>query len=1079
MTLHEFAPRRIAALLCALAMAASLTPARVFAEPVPQEESGYTAPAEGPAAAETQPAATEPAAAANPAGPGAEEPAAEETTPAAADPDSGEGAALPPEDGETAPDTAAVTPAAPEEATPADGGEGAPDADAAEKSTPYTAMKPALLAAKGAGEAPDPSEPATHAGDEEFSAYTVDGISPSGTTIDLFNYDKGQINSSHVLQFEAGLTASPDSPLDETTVNAWTGEKQPPRTGIVANTLTNGYPTLSGGANGTSFAKESLAYLFDRNLAAGKTVYSDVRGLLQVDNDGYFYYDCTQNFASFDQDSNSFTLYQKGAVHAGGTSEGWQFFPFDTAEEVFTVDNSGNLNQTEVMSNDPSIDHGFGLHMSTRFVQQYGGHVSNEAGAKEVTYNFSGDDDVWVFIDGVLVGDLGGIHDTTSLEINFATGAVVVYQDAGTRNNAYDSGEKIFEQSTLKAKFDAASVSTTDFDSSSNTFADDTTHTLDFFFMERGGTDSNMRLKYNLVNIPTSGIIKQDQNGAPLANINFNLFKADPDYNNDMDDPYYQGTTDENGVVTFTKQAVGDPSQSVPVTMGELHRQSDHWVLVEDPETAGDTYRLPGPIRLYFYKDTNLLLSANAWETGTYAQPHVTVQADEIQNNAQTMFAVVMKKVNDQWLPVSGDPWDGWHLGEDSSNKSIWEAAKANETFFEVDTSGAYALTIDDLPGDVTKYEYILQQMSGTATDAQYKVVYYTTGASKEDPTLGTHTITAVGDASQFTRTFSVTLAIANIELPAPTLLKTNEGNDPLENVTFALYKTDADFDKEGATSIRNLTTDSNGSMTVSDKEKSSTISKGYYVLEEISVPEPYILESTPIQIVVNDDGIFVYAGTATDNVTVETGIHALANSMKGFAADDDVDATLHDVQAKPQTGAWDAASQTFTWTDTSANALHLNYAPTAAGSGLIYQPTASIPGNAGTYTATEGWSRLNITQCRDHNRTQNKQDLGDKSLNALFTGSTVIHVVNSKPATPTPSATPPETTPTPQPTPAPTPTPVSQPTPQSTAAPAAVSAIPQTGDEMPVGALTALAAAAAAALAVLLVVRKRRHGKD
>lgn len=999
MTLHEFAPRRIAALLCALALTMSLIPGAAFAEAaelLPSADGGLAGVATNESAATDESAA-----------------AAEGPLPVAA---------------------------------------------------AYAASRMSTAALPLAN-GPD------------FSDYTVkDAVTPEGTTIDLFNYDKGQINnSSHVLQFEAGLTAPPDSLLNETTVNAWTGEEKPPRTGIVANTLTNGYPTLSGGANGTSFAKESLAYLFDRNLAAGKTVYSDVSGLLQVDNDGYFYYDCTQNFASFDQDSNSFTLYEEGAVHPGGTSKGWQFFPFDTAEEVFTVDKSGNLKQTEVKSNDTSIDHGFGLHMSTRFVQQYGGHVSNEAGAKEVTYNFSGDDDVWVFIDGVLVGDLGGIHDTTSLEINFATGAVVVYQDAGTRNNAYDSGEKIFEQSTLKAKFDAASVSTTDFDSSSNTFADDTTHTLDFFFMERGGTDSNMRLKYNLVNIPTSGIIKQDQNGAPLANINFNLFKADPDYNNDMDDPYYQGTTDENGVVTFTKQAVGDPSQSVPVTMGELHRQSDHWVLVEDPETAGDTYRLPGPIRLYFYKDTNLLLSANAWETGTYAQPHVTVQADEIQNNAQTMFAVVMKKVNDQWLPVSGDPWDGWHLGEDSSNKSIWEAAKANETFFEVDTSGAYALTIDDLPGDVTTYEYIIKQTKGDTTNAQYKVQYFTADANG-----GSVTELNPTDTGGFTRTFSVTLAIANLELPAPTLRKTDESGNPLAGVTFALYKTDANFNKQVAVLLQRLTSDDQGELTVSDRAGQDTISQGYYLLEETNAPAPYVAQSTPIRIVVNDDGIFVYAGTATDNVTVETGINALANSMKGFAADDDVDATLHDVQAKPQTGAWDAASKTFTWSDTSANALHLNYAPTAAGSGLIYQPTASIPGNAGTYTATEGWSRLNITQCLLHNgQDKNKQDLGDQSLNALFTGSTVIHVVNSKPATPTPSATPPETTPTPQPTPAPTPTPVSQPTPQPTAAPAAVSAIPQTGDEMPVGALTALAAAAAAAFVALLVVRKRRHGKD
>lgn len=998
MTLHEFAPRRIAALLCALALTMSLIPGAAFAEAaelLPSADGGLAG------AATNESAATDESAA-----------AAEGPLPVAA---------------------------------------------------AYAASR---MSAAALPLANGPS----------FSDYTVkDAVTPEGTTIDLFNYDKEQINnSSHVLQFEAGLTAPPESPLNETTVNAWTGEEKPPRTGIVANTLTNGYPTLSGGANGTSFAKESLAYLFDRNPAAGKTVYSDVRGLLQVDNDGYFYYDCTQNFASFDQDSNSFTLYKEGAVNPGGSSIGWQFFPFDTAEEVFTVDTSGNLKQTEVMSNDPSIDHGFGLHMSTRFVQQYGGHVSNEVGAKEVTYNFSGDDDVWVFIDGVLVGDLGGIHDAVSLQINFHTGDIVIYQDSDL-NNTYDANETAYEESTLRAKFDAASVSTADFNSSSNTFADDTTHTLDFFFMERGGTDSNMRLKYNLVDIPVSGIVKQDQDGKPLPGVKFALYPTGADYKYNTSSPYYTGTTNANGSLTFTKQQAST-GKDAAITMAELRNISEHWVLVEDPGATGatgDTYRLPGPIHLYFYENTNLLLSANAWETGTYAQPHVTVQARSIPNHAGKMFAVVMKKVDSDWLPVSGNAWDGWTVAPVRNDKSIWDAAIENDTFFEVETSGAYALTIDDLPGDVTTYEYIIQQTKGDPAAAQYKVQYFTAN----DDGTNVQQVTNTGD---FTRTFSVTLAIANIELPAPTLHKTDESGDPLADVTFALYETGPDFVKQGP-ALRMLTSDAQGKLTVSDEVGKDTISQGYYLLEEASAPAPYVAQSTPIRIVVNDDGIFVYAGTATDNVTVETGINALANSMKGFAADDDVDATLHDVQAKPQTGAWDAASKTFTWSDTSANALHLNYAPTAAGSGLIYQPTDNIPGNAGTYTATEGWSRLNITQCRNHNSgTQNKQDLGDQSLNALFTGSTVIHVVNSKPATPPETTpTPPETTPTPQPTPAPTPTPVSQPTPQPTAAPAAVSAIPQTGDEMPVGALTALAAAAAAALAVLLVVRKRRHGKD
>lgn len=1007
MTLHEFAPRRIAALLCALALTMSLIPGAAFAEAaelLPSADGGLAG------AATNESAATDESAA-----------AAEGPLPVAA---------------------------------------------------AYAASR---MSAAALPLANGPS----------FSDYTVkDAVTPEGTTIDLFDYwldtqdaedtdnpddypNKG-INAGHSLHFGAGMGTTSDDHPQPRDLNAYTSSFRP-RQRLVENNLVGGYPRLTSAADPGK--QESLAYLFDDTQHGGKAVYRDVGGLLQVDDDGYFYYDCGENFASYDiSGSNTerqFTLYTQGAVNPKGNSKGYQFFPFDTAGEVFDLSSGTLAPKPNLNSQDPTLNHFFGIHMSTQFVQQDGGKTTS---GDTVTYNFSGDDDVWVFIDGVLVGDLGGIHDTTSLEINFATGAVVVYQDDGTRNNAYDSGEDIFEWSTLKAKFVAANAYTTA-GFNGDTFADGTTHTLDFFYLERGGTDSNMRLKYNLVDIPVSGIVKQDQDGNPLPGVKFALYPTDADYDYSNSKSYYTGTTNASGSLTFTKrqQTTG---KDVAITMAELRSISKYWVLVENPGAAGDTYRLPEPIRLYFYKNTNLLLSANAWETGTYAQPHVTVQAQSIPGIAGKMFAVVMKKVGNNWLPVSGNARDGWKVASDSDNSSIWAAAKANDTFFKLDTSGAYALTIDDLPGDVTTYEYILQQTKGDLAAAQYKVQYFTAN----DDGMNVQPVT---DTSGFARTFSVTLAIANIELPAPTLRKTDESGKPLAGVTFALYKTGPDFVKQGAALLQKLTSDAQGKLTVSDEVGKDTISQGYYLLEETSAPAPYVAQSTPIQIVVNDDGIFVYAGTATDNVTVETGIHALANSMKGFAANDDVDATLHDVQAKPQTGAWDAASQTFTWTDTSANALHLNYAPTAAGSGLIYQPT-NIPGNAGTYTATEGWSRLNITQCRDHNRgTQNKQDLGDQSLNALFTGSTVIHVVNSKPATPTPSATPPETTPTPQPTPAPTPTPVSQPTPQPTAAPAAVSAIPQTGDEMPVGALTALAAAAAAALAVLLVVRKRRHGKD
>ena len=80
--------------------------------------------------------------------------------------------------------------------------------------------------------------------------HTVEGISPQGTTINLFDYwvnqrdspdynnnnDNGGINAGHQLKFTTGSSGS---------MNSWTGSAAP-REGIVSNKLVNGYPQLSG-----------------------------------------------------------------------------------------------------------------------------------------------------------------------------------------------------------------------------------------------------------------------------------------------------------------------------------------------------------------------------------------------------------------------------------------------------------------------------------------------------------------------------------------------------------------------------------------------------------------------------------------------------------------------------------------------------------------------------------------------------------------------------------------------------------------------------------------------------------------
>ena len=168
-----------------------------------------------------------------------------------------------------------------------------------------------------------------------------------------------------------------------------------------------------------------------------------------------------------------------------------QFFTFDSASKVF--DEKGNsLSPKQIIDGSTNLNHHFGMSMTTEFVQPANGKTNKN---EDMIFEFSGDDDVWVYIDGVLVGDLGGIHEKATLDINFATGEVKVGHIDGANGT-----EREIEKTTIKAKFDAAGADTTNF--SGDTFNSSTKHKLSFFYLERGAGASNMKLKFNLTTLP-------------------------------------------------------------------------------------------------------------------------------------------------------------------------------------------------------------------------------------------------------------------------------------------------------------------------------------------------------------------------------------------------------------------------------------------------------------------------------------------------------------------------------------------------------------------------------------------------
>lgn len=901
-------------------------------------------------------------------------------------------------------------------------------------------------------------------GTPPYPEHIVAGVSPAGTTINLFDYwvtartdaDKGVagininenenyskgINQGHALLFITGDYTN-FNPGDW---NKWTGDDsmettpEEPYAGIVQKNLQGGYPVLNELDTSDSSlhqsmqgrdGRESLAYLFDPKMESqGKASFSDVKGLLQVDKDGYYYYNSRQNYAVFYEADNAFTLYEHPGVIPGGTSPVGQFFPFNqaTADAENVAHNGASYYlMNKATSITSSINHYFGMHMSTRFIQQNGGYIIDEERKIPITYEFSGDDDVWIFIDDILVADLGGIHDMASVTINFVDGTVVI-------NEGKEASEQLFYLKDIMGLSGA-------------TFANNTYHTLDLFYLERGNTDSNLYLRYNLVTIPESSLIKVDQVGDPVPGAEFKLYAA-----NDLERSIATGVTDVDGSFVFRRtedDIYYEDYGERPITIDELYNQykdidvdGNSLILRETKTPAG--YRTNGDVGLKFEtvgtgeNEKVVLLSNSTWDKGAYAMPKVTATmpfeitlndsqgnpTDEIVDLTQAenplIFAVVFQRQGDSqtdWRPVSGDPIRGWKVHEGSTWEYVLAAARANPYIFTMGSGGRYQAEITNLPGDIATYYSLL----GTIDGAEYTVGYYYSEASSLEQVTSNNTyrISALeGQDDKIDRVFSVNLYVSNIKNRL-LVQKVNENGEVITDAgfQFTLY------------AENQVTVNDDGTVTINEEntyydrltttEKTSipnftgggifptagkVLENGEYYLVETDAPYGYKKSEKATHIVVDNTGVYADAGEKDDGIVVLRGVGSIIHSMVQFAADDDVDATLHNIKAVLASGT--TAENGITWQDpetvweAATKVLHLQFKEGSTILDYDLEEASSMSTlDDLTFKTDEGWSKLLIRQCETHKSTGSGawQNLGDQDLTNLFSGTVTVRVTNER----------------------------------------------------------------------------------
>ena len=333
------------------------------------------------------------------------------------------------------------------------------------------------------------------------------------------------------------------------------------------------YPQITSKAGeegvGKSFAKliEKAEPSIDVNHLFIQSIYNE---------SGYFEYNSTQNFAHLNEDTGNFTVYDQigaitGSGETGPTRTHGQFMPYNTisAEKGYAVSTGGKVitNQTDVLAKElpdlnarkgenlylignnnegggdkyrdkhgKGVDYFFGMEMEAGFTQTASGL---DAWGHDIIFEFSGDDDFWLYVDGELVIDLGGVHSAQVGSVNFRTGLITSSTGNSTlydtfRNNYIARGVPEAEIETRLAEIFAQN------EAGQYVFKDYTEHTMRMFYMERGAGASNLYMRFNLAAVkPGTFLLSKTLTGTDGLSNNLVEFPYQIWYESELDSEWH------------------------------------------------------------------------------------------------------------------------------------------------------------------------------------------------------------------------------------------------------------------------------------------------------------------------------------------------------------------------------------------------------------------------------------------------------------------------------------------------------------------------------------------------------------